>query len=207
MSISAEHFSTFFRIYVQILFLLAPFFSASIFLMMSEGMDSLQRHRAAKRTSVAILILICVFFFFGKPLFSILGITLPAFQIGTGSVLFLTSIMRVLGLGTHNHKQVDSDDDFSIVPLAIPVIVGPGTIGALLVYATSVQSFIEEIVTFSAVMAGGVTVGVFVLLAERIEHWLGRKILSMIVKVTALMLTALAAQIIFNGIKGFMTEK
>lgn len=204
MNMSFEQIRTFFQIYIQILFLLAPFFSASMFLVMSEGMDSTQRRRAALRASGAILVLICVFFFFGKALFSILGITLPAFQVGTGSVLFLTSIMRVLGLGGHNHKQVDTEDDFSIVPLAIPVIVGPGTIGALLVYSTSVHGLAEVLITFSAVFAGGLTVALFVLLAEQIERWLGHKILSMIVKVTALMLTALAAQIIFSGIKGFM---
>jgi multiple antibiotic resistance protein len=204
VDVSFEQIRTFFHIYIQILFLLAPFFAVSIFLMMSEGMDSMQRRKAALRTSAAILVLICVFFFFGKPLFSILGITLPAFQIGTGSVLFLTSIIRVLGIGPANHKQVDPDDDFSIVPLAIPIIVGPGTIGALLVYGTAVQGFVEGITTFLAVLAGGLTVAIFVLLAERIEQWLGHKILSMIVKVTALMLTALAAQIIFTGIKGFM---
>jgi multiple antibiotic resistance protein len=204
VNLSFEQFRTFFHIYIQILFLLAPFFAVSIFLMMSEGMDSVQRRKAATRTSAAILILICVFFFFGKPLFSILGITLHAFQIGTGSVLFLTSIMRVMGIGSSNHRRVDPDDDFSIVPLAIPIIVGPGTIGALLVYGTAVQGVAEIMTTFSAVLAGGITVAVFVLLAERIEQWLGHKMLSMIVKVTALMLTALAAQIIFTGIKGFM---
>lgn len=204
MSLLPAEVRLFLTVYIQILFLLAPFFSASVFMMMSEGMDALSRHKAAVRTSIAILILICVFFFFGKPLFAILGITLEAFQIGTGSVLFLSSIMRVLGIGSQIHRRSDTDEDFSIVPLAIPIIVGPGTIGAMLVLSTTVQGTAQTVITFLAVLAGGLTTAMFVLLAEKIERLLGHKILSMIIKVTALMLTSLAAQIIFTGIKGFM---
>ncbi len=165
MGISFEQVKTFFHIYIQMLFLLGPFASASVFLMMSEGLDPVSRRKAAWRTSTAILVSICFFFFFGKPLFSVLGVTLHAFQIGTGSVLFLSSIMRILGIGPSVSKQADPEHDVAIVPVAIPLIVGPGTIGALLVYGTSVHGFIELLGTFSAVLAGGITVAIFVLLA------------------------------------------
>jgi multiple antibiotic resistance protein len=202
MSLTFEQIRSFFHIYIQMLFLLAPFFSSSIFLMMSDGMEPPQRRKAAIRTSFGVMACICVFFFFGKPLFSVLGITLPAFQVGTGCVLFLSSIMRVLGIGIQQHHR-NENEDFAVVPLAIPIIVGPGTIGALLVLGTAVEGITETLVTFAAVLCGGLTVAAFILLAERIERLLGQKLLATIIKVTALMLTALAAQIIFNGIKGF----
>ncbi|MEN6307035.1 MAG: MarC family protein [Anaerohalosphaeraceae bacterium] len=206
MSLTFEQLRSFFHIYIQMLFLLAPFFSSSIFLMMSDGMEPPLRRKAAIRTSFGVLISICIFFFFGKPLFSVLGITLPAFQIGTGCVLFLSSIMRVLGIGVQQHHR-NENEDFAVVPLAIPIIVGPGTIGALLVLGTAVEDIAEMMAAFAAVFCGGLTVAVFILLAERIERLLGQKLLATIIKVTALMLTALAAQIIFTGIKGFFSTE
>ncbi|MCI0498669.1 MAG: MarC family protein [Planctomycetales bacterium] len=187
--------------YVKMFFLLAPFFTMSMFLMMAEGMDSHARRRAAVRASVTVLIAITVFFFFGKPLFGLLGITLAAFQIGTGTTLFLTSVMLVLGIS--KPPQQTKDEDFSIVPLALPIIVGPGTIGTLMVWGTEITELKLRMVTFAGILAGGITMAMFLLQAERLQKIFGQKVLAIMTKLTALVLTALAAQIVFTGIKNF----
>jgi multiple antibiotic resistance protein len=188
--------------YIKMFFLLAPFFSMSLFLKMSEGNDPQARQNAAIRASIAILIAITVFFFFGKPLFSILGITLAAFQIGAGTTLFLTSVMLVLGI-SKPPKQAENED-FSVVPLALPIIVGPGTIGTLMVWNAEIVDPHQRLIAFGGIFAGGVTMCVFLLLAEKIQKFLGYNILQIMIKITALVLTALAAQIIFTGVKSFM---
>lgn len=192
--------------YIRMFFLLAPFFGVSMFLKMSEGLDRTERFKAAIRTSIAIIVAIYVFFFFGKPLFYSLGITLPAFQIGAGSILFISSAMLVLGFSKRSQYTADPDDDFSIVPLAIPVIVGPGTIGTMLVWGTEITGAAERATTCLAFLASGLTVSLLLFLAEQIEKILGQKVLAIITKITALILTSLAAQIIFTGIKSFMAE-
>jgi multiple antibiotic resistance protein len=188
--------------YIKMFFLLAPFFSMSMFLKMAEGMDSAGRHRAATRTSATILIAITVFFFFGKPLFSLLGITLAAFQIGTGTTLFLTSVMLVLGIS--KPPQHTEGEDFAVVPLGLPIIVGPGTIGTLMVWGTESMELKLRMVTFAGILAGGITMALFLLLAERLQKLFGQKVITMLTKLTALVLTALAAQIVFTGVKSFM---
>lgn len=188
--------------FIKMFFLLAPFFTMSMFLKMAEEMDSVDRRRAAGRTSIAILIAITVFFFFGRPLFSLLGITLAAFQIGAGTTLFLTSVMLVLGIS--KPPQQEENADFSVVPLALPIIVGPGTIGTLMVWGTEITDPQQRLIAFGAIFGAGVTMSVFLLLAERIKKLLGQKVMSVMIKLTALVLTALAAQIIFTGIKSFM---
>lgn len=188
--------------YIKMFFLLAPFFTMSMFLKMAEGMDSKERHRAAMRASAAILVAITLFFFFGRPLFGLLGITLAAFQIGTGTTLFLTSVMLVLGIS--KPPQRTEDEDFAIVPLAMPIIVGPGTIGTLMVWGTEITDASDRIVAFGAILAAGVTMSVFLMMAEMIQRRLGHKVIAMMTKLTALVLTALAAQIVFTGIKSFM---
>ena len=128
--------------YIKTFFLLAPFFTMTMFLKMAEGMDSIARRRAAFRASVTILISVTVFFFFGRALFGLLGITLAAFQIGAGTTLFLTSVMLVLGIS--KPPQYNPEEDFAVVPLAMPIIVGPGTIGTLMVWGTELHGTSER---------------------------------------------------------------
>lgn len=201
---NSQNVEFFVHTYLKMFFLLAPFFTMSMFVKMSEGMESKVRQEAAFRTSIAILVVITIFFFFGRNLFSLLGITLAAFQIGAGSTLFLSSVMLVLGLSKPMQEQNRADDDFSIVPLAMPIIVGPGTIGTLMVWGTEIEVLESRIIAYAAIVCGGLTMAVFLLLAEKIQNLLGQRILSILTKITALVLTALAAQIIFTGIKSFM---
>jgi multiple antibiotic resistance protein len=200
MSKTEIHF--FVSTYIKMFFLLAPFFSMTLFLKMSEGIEPQARRHAAIRTSIAVVVAITVFFFFGKPLFSLLGITLAAFQIGAGTTLFLTSVMLVLGIS--KPPKYDENEDFSVVPLALPIVVGPGTIGTLMVWNAEIVELRLRLIAFAAIFSGGLTMAVFLLLAEKIQKLLGRNVLQIMIKITALVLTALAAQIVFTGVRSFM---
>lgn len=187
--------------YIKMFFLLAPFFTMSLFLKMAEEMDAASRRRAAMRASATVLIAVTVFFFFGKPLFGLLGITLAAFQIGTGTTLFLTSVMLVLGIS--KPPQHTEGEDFAVVPLGLPIIVGPGTIGTLMVWGTQITNPRERLIMFAGILAGAVTMSVFLCMAEQLRNIFGHKVIAVMTKLTALVLTALAAQIVFTGIKNF----
>jgi len=92
------------------------------------------------------------------------------------------------------------------VPLAIPMIVGPGTIGTLLVLGMEISSTREKIVAASAVFLAVLMISLFLFLAMPIGRLLGQKGLQMMMKLTGLILTAIAAQIVFTGIRGFLGD-
>ncbi|MCK5001369.1 MAG: MarC family protein [Anaerohalosphaera sp.] len=192
----------FINTYVKMFFLLSPFFAVSMFLSMAVDLDARQKKRAAVRTGVSMLIAVLIFFFFGIRIFSVLGITLEAFQIGAGILLFRNAMMLVSG--SKGENVVSDDDDFAVVPLALPLIVGPGSIGTLLVLGATIVEKDQKIAACLAIFAAAVTVGVFLYLATAIERLLGRKVLSALTKVTGLVLTSMAAQIVFTGVKTFM---
>ncbi len=192
----------FLDIFVKVFFILSPFFSVSMFLLLSGNMDRRARNHCALRTSAAILIICFVVYFFGNLVFHILGITVPAFQVGAGTLLFLTSLQMVSG--RRSELAADENEDFAVVPLAIPMIVGPGTIGTLLVFGMQISSTREKIVAGSAILSAVALISLFLFLAMPIGRWLGQKGLQMMMKLTGLILTAIAAQIIFNGISGFL---
>lgn len=201
--------SLFINAYLRMFVLLAPFFAVSMFLKMSEGMERADRRRAACRCGLTVLIAIFVCYFFGRPLFSIMGITLASFQIGAGSTLFISSILMILGTGRREiqpTKTTNHEDDFAVVPLALPIIVGPGTIGTLMVWGTQQTIWINRSTTCLAMLLAAITIFIFLLLAERIERLIGQKLLAIMTKVTALILTAIAAQIIFTGVRSMLSD-
>ena len=144
-------------------------------------------------------------YFFGNVVFRVLGITVPAFQVGAG-------IAAVPHGDPDGPRQAErngrwtTDEDFAVVPLAIPMIVGPGTIGTLLVLGMEISGMREKIVAGSAVLLAVVMISLFLFLAVPIGRLLGQKGLQMMMKLTGLILTAIAAQIIFTGVRGFLSD-
>jgi multiple antibiotic resistance protein len=194
----------FLDIFTKVFFILSPFFSVSMFLALSGDMDQAKRNRCATRTSIASLIICFVVYFFGNLIFKILNITVPSFQIGAGTLLFLNAIRMVNG--KHSELAYDPEEDFSIVPLAIPLIVGPGTIGTLLVLGMEIETAPEKYIAAGAIFLAAASISAFLFLAVPIGRWLGHKGLQMMMKITGLILTAIAAQIVLTGIRSFLTK-
>jgi len=196
--------SLFIDIFIKVFVILSPFFSVSMFLLLTDNMSKRSRSRCAMRTSIAITIICFIVYFFGNLIFKILGITVPAFQVGAGALLFLTSIHMVTGKRTE--VTLNKNEDFTIVPLAIPLIVGPGTIGTLLVLGIDISGMIERVIAAAAILLAASMISVFLLLAEPIGRLLGQKGLQMMMKLTGLILAAIASQIIFTGIRAFLIK-
>jgi len=189
----------FLDIFTKLLFILSPFFSISMFLLMSREMDGPTRHRCALRTSLAILVICFAVYFWGSVIFKVLGITVPAFQVGAGTLLFLTAVNMVTG--KRSDITPDPDEDFAVVPLAIPMIVGPGAIGTLLVQGMEITPGREKAIAAGAILLAVLLISLCLLLAVPIGRLLGQKGLQMMMKLTGLVLVALAAQIIFTGVR------
>ncbi len=192
----------FIDIFTKVFFILSPFFSVSMFLLLTDAMDRRSRMLCAVRTSTAILVLCFVVYFFGNLIFKVLGITVPAFQVGAGTLLFLTAIQMVSG--KRSEVALDKNEDFAVIPLAIPMIVGPGTIGTLLVLGMEISDAGEKAIAAAAILLAVLMISLFLFLAVPIARLLGHKGLQMMMKLTGLILTAIAAQIIFTGVRAFL---
>ena len=90
-----------------------------------------------------------------------------------------------------------------MVPLAIPITVGPGTIGALLVMGAGLTTLTERGVASLALLCAVLTVGGVLAAASRLERVLGQQGLVILTKLTGLFVSAIAAQIVFTGVRNF----
>ena len=148
--------SYFISIYLKMFFIMTPFFVLSVFLTMTQDAIQKDKNSLAIKVTVAVIISCLVLLFFGKHIFEIFGITLDAFRIGAGALLFLNAVELVRG--TKNKQELSDKNihDLAVVPLAIPVIIGPGTIGVLLVMGA-------EFDTVTKLTAGSMALGLAVI--------------------------------------------
>lgn len=194
--------SLFFSLYIKLFFLLTPFFVLTVFLSMTKGMELKQQRSIAVRVACAAIVIGLVLYSVGNEIFATLGITLDAFRIGAGSLLFLSAV-KLVG-GRSGPEAPEEEGDISVVPLAIPVTIGPATIGTLLILGAELGDTTQKLLGAAALVAAGMSIGVLLLLGPAIRRLVGKMGLSMLQKITGLVLSALAAQIVFTGIKHFL---
>lgn len=187
---------------IKLFFLVTPFFVISVFLSMTEHMTTVEQRRVATRTTISVAIISLVLYFAGNPIFATLGITLDGFRIGAGSLLFLSAVTMVSG--KRSTQEVPPDADFAVVPLAIPITVGPATIGGLLILGAELGGIAERIVGTAALLSACLSVGTLLFSARVLKKVLGTVGLSIMTKITGLVLSAMSAQIVFTGVKNFL---
>jgi multiple antibiotic resistance protein len=191
--------------WIKFFFLFAPFFVLSMFLALTRGESSASRKQVANKAIISSAAIAIVLLFFGGGLFSILGITLDSFKIGSGVLLFLSALSLVRD-GTRNHAvgmPSEERDDISVVPLAVPTIIGPATIGTILVYGAELQGWDLVLGLMGLLLALG-TLALILYSGSLIEKMLGRTGLNVLSKITGLILAAMAAQIFMSGVMGFL---
>lgn len=192
----------FINVFLKIFMIFTPFFVVSAFLSLTRDDAPGERQKIAIKITLAVGLTCFVLFLFGSYIFALFGITLDAFRIGAGAVLFISAVSMIQGkvtLSPHEPKE-----DVAVVPLAIPITVGPGTIGALLVMGAGLKTAPEKIVACLALLCAVLSVGGLLLAAGRSERFLGQQGLLILTKLTGLFVSAIAAQIFFTGLRNFL---
>ena len=189
---------------IKLYALMTPPAVLSAFIGHTRDKTALGRYGIACRCAIAIFILGELLLLFGLKIFSLFGFTLDAFRIGVGLLLFLTAIRLMNEDEDADLRHHKLEGDISVVPLAIPLGMGPSAIGAVIVLgvgATSVQDFLIDSVCLFMASLG---MAVLLCLADPVKRLIGKTGIAVMSKLTALLLSAIAAQVIFSGIKGFI---
>lgn len=195
----------FINVWLKFFFIFTPFFALSMFLSMTGEYTEKRRRRLALMISAAVAVLCIGLLFLGNQIFALFGITIHAFRIGVGALLFLSAVALVQGRKAQ--PDANQEADIAVVPLAMPVIVGPATTGTLLVMGAGLADVGEKIVGSLALLFAVACLGVMLLLGTAIERGIGHRGLNILSKLTGIILAALAAQMIMDGILGFLAAR
>ena len=189
-----------FALFVKFFFLLTPPFVMSAFLSVTKDNTIQERNTLAIWITLWILIISGVLLFFGGFIFKIFGITLDAFRIGTGALLFLTAVSLVRG-DSIRVPSGDSVQSLAVVPMAIPITLGPASIGVLMVYGGEIKTGLGFFLAYLSI-----SVGALLLVSNYIQKAIGKNGLVVLSKLTGLILAALSAQMIFEGADAFLLQ-
>lgn len=193
---------TFVNFYLKIFFILTPFFVLSAFISLTKDFDDTEKKQTAVKVTVGVLISSFIFFLFGKYIFELFGITLDAFRIGAGTILFLSAISMISE--NNDTKSQNNSRNIAIVPLTMPMTVGPGVIGMLLVTGAEAVTISEKVIIGMAILLAVLSVGIILYLSSSVKRLIGAQGLVILPKITGLFVSAIAAQIIFTGIQNFL---
>lgn len=189
-----------------------PILATSTFLTLTAGASIEVQRRIARRTAFAAFLVMLAFAVFGTLIFRAFSITIGAFQIAGGVILFMAALgMLQAKSGRISQSPEDihealSREDVAIVPLAIPMISGPGAITTVIVLAGDAVQTSHILVLFLAIVLSSTVCYLALSHAGRLQHAMGKTALNVMSRLLGLILAAIAAQFIIEGIKSVLPE-
>jgi multiple antibiotic resistance protein len=181
----------------------APIFAS----LTGNAPPALRRTMAIRATVVASFILL-MFGLFGEAFLGALGISLDAFRIAGGIMLFLIALDMVFEKRTERREHRAEDvkaqpdhEDVSIFPMAIPMIAGPGSIASVMLLSSRSTGLEESLAVFGALALVLVINLIALIAAGPLMKLLGYRVEAMITRILGVVLAALAAQFVVDGVK------
>jgi multiple antibiotic resistance protein len=179
-----------------------PIANTPVFLGLVGDRDKKERKSIAKTSCVTAFLIVVFFVILGKYLFELFGITIPAFKITGGLLLFYVGfeMLQSKKSKVHHQENIEIDDGVAISPLAIPILAGPGTIVTAMNYITS-GSFINLslVIVIFAVMI--ILTYLAFIASELIVKKIGNHLITVIGKIMGLILAIMGTGMTVEGIK------
>lgn len=195
--------------FVTLFVVIDPVGLVPIFIVLTREMSPAQRRRTGWRAIGIAAILLTLFGLAGEAILSGIGISLPAFRIAGGILLFLTALDMLFERRTERREGQTRDDptrddqeDPSVFPLATPLLAGPGALATMILLVNQDQA-VAHTAMIHLVM--GVVLGIAALLfalAGPIAHVLGRTGTMVVTRLFGMLLAALSIQFVIDGLKG-----
>jgi multiple antibiotic resistance protein len=192
-------------IFVGILAIVNPFGNISFFSSLTQGFSAEEKKRVISKAVVSATITLIVFGLLGSYIFRLFSITIPAFRIAGGLLLFRVAFSMLYGStpGTkatpEEKKESLEREMIGVIPMAIPMLAGPGAISTVMLYVSQ-GDVIELFIVIASVFA---TMGItYVLLrnSDKIFNRIGRVGSLAISRIMGLILAAVAVQFLVNGV-------
>jgi multiple antibiotic resistance protein len=201
-------YESLFNAFVTLLVTIDPPGLAPLFLAVTRGMNRDERRQVSIRASIIAFAVMALFAVGGAVILSLLGISLPAFRIAGGFLLFFIAFEMVFERRNERKEKIsdvaitkDMIHNIAAFPLAIPLIAGPGAISATVLLSGHFDGFAAQAALVGIIaVCLGLTYLVFVL-AERIDGILGQTGRSILTRLLGVILAALAVQFVADGIK------
>lgn len=191
-------------VFVTLFVVIDPIGLAPFFVALTGGMSPAQRRAVGLRACVVAAVLLTVFGLAGEMILAGVGISMPAFQIAGGVLLFLTALDMLFDRRSERRAGHSAEvSDPSVFPLAMPLIAGPGAMAAMILLVGETNWHWEGVLAVHLVMLSVIALGFgLFLMASPIERALGRTGTMVVSRLLGMLLAALSVQFVLNGLHG-----
>jgi multiple antibiotic resistance protein len=195
--------------FVALFIIIDPIGLTPVFIAITQGMDDSFRRKVALRSVLVSAFVISLFIVGGETVLGFIGISMPAFRIAGGILLFLTALDMLFQRRSkrrENQTEQELVDDPSVFPLAIPLIIGPGAIATVILIAGAKPGLVGVASTGFITALVLLTVFVFFSAASRIEKLLGKTGIDVLTRLLGMLLAALSVQFVIEGLFEFFPK-
>jgi len=191
-------------VFVTLFVVIDPIGLAPLFIALTRGMSARQRRAVGVRACLIAALLLTVFGLAGEAILNGIGITMPAFQIAGGILLFLTALDMLFDRRSQRRAgHAEAVPDPSVFPLAMPLIAGPGAMASMILLVGQSGWQWEGVLAVHLMMLAVLLLafGLF-LVATPLERALGRTGTMVVTRLLGMLLAALSVQFVLNGLRG-----
>ncbi|KIC11141.1 MarC family transcriptional regulator [Leisingera sp. ANG-M1] len=192
--------------FVTLFVIIDPIGLTPIFIALTQGMPPARRRAIALRATITAAVLLALFAALGEAVLGFIGISMPAFRVAGGILLFLTALDMLFERRNKRREDRSEEDDFddpSIFPLAIPLIAGPGSIATVILLAGQQPGLAGFAMVMGVVAAVLAILLVMCLFSGLFERLLGKTGITVVTRLLGMLLAALSVQFVLDGLRAF----
>jgi multiple antibiotic resistance protein len=184
-----------------------PIANVPIFASLTENLDKATKRNISKRATFIAFVIVVVFVVLGKFIFEIFGITIPAFKITGGILIFFVGfeMLQSKKSSVEHIKNPETEENIAISPLAIPILAGPGTIVTAMNFASK-GNYIHILIVIGVFAVMCLMTHIAFELGDKIVKRLGKNLIVVIGKIMGLIIAIIGTNMIITGIKSAFFE-
>jgi len=202
-----EHWTEYTRFFTALLVILDPFMAVPIFLSLTHSCAASERRRVANIAALSVALILVVSALSGESLLVFMGTSLASFRVGGGIVLLLMALSMLraqpdtLRTTESEVSARDGAQGVAVVPLAIPLLAGPGAISTVIIQMHRSTEPLEPLLVIACIFLVCSVLWVVLRLAAPIGNTLGETGLNIINRLFGLILAAIAVEVMSNGLR------
>ena len=193
--------------FVTVFVTIGPIETAVVFAALTAGVHRPERKGLAARSVTIAGVVLFVFALGGEVILSLLRVSLPAFRVAGGVLLFLQALTLTFSnpglssISASETRDAQQAGDIAIFPLAFPLIAGPGSLSAVVLVMGRTQAWVERVAVLMMVLVCLAATYVAMLASERLVRRLGQTGADVVGRISGVLLAGLAVQFIFDGVR------
>ncbi len=198
------------RSLVALLAIVNPLGAIPLFIAITNGQSRLQRRHTSRVTAIAVAITLLIAAFLGRWILALFGIDLNAFRVGGGLLILMMAIQMLQGRPNRTRQTNEETeegvekDDVAVVPLAIPLLAGPGSLSAVIITAQNLHEASSYLFMVVNILLVALAVFLTLRVAVPLSARLGETGIRIATRILGLMLAAIAVQFMVIGLKALL---